>query len=146
MLEPKTVSTSLLSGKLSMSQLANLEEISMTGHFNNLIEDIENDEAKWLNFFDHAQAETCVPEPWNSGDDISVTNENARQLKKLMIIKIMRPDRMLSGVSQFLEKTLGNEIMSIQQVNLMEFVGSVSPKSPLLLVSAAGFDASYRVD
>ena len=85
----------------------------MTGHFNNLIEDMENDEAKWLNFFDHAQAETCVPEPWNSGDDISVTNENARQLKKLMIIKIMRPDRMLSGVSQFLEKTLGNEIMSI---------------------------------
>ena len=54
-----------------------------------------------------------MPEPWNSGDDISVTNENARQLKKLMIIKIMRPDRMLSGVSQFLEKTLGNEIMSI---------------------------------
>jgi len=28
----------------------------------------------------------------------------------------------------------------------MEFVGSCSPKSPLLLVSAAGFDASYRVD
>lgn len=55
-----------------------------------------------------------MPEPWNSGDDISVTNENARQLKKLMIIKVLRPDRMLTGVNQVLEKTLGNEIMNVQ--------------------------------
>ena len=78
MLEPKTVSTSLLSGKLSMSQLAHLEELQMTGQFNNLIENMENEEEKWISFFEHAQAESCVPEPWNSGDDISVTNENAR--------------------------------------------------------------------
>ena len=39
---------------------------------------MENEEAKWISFLEHAQAESCVPEPWNSGDDISVTNENAR--------------------------------------------------------------------
>jgi hypothetical protein len=87
-----------------------------------------------------------VPEPWLNGDDIAMTNENARILKKLMITKILRPDRMLSGVKVFLEKVLGGEILNVSQVNLMEFVSGCNPKSPLLLVSAVGFDASYRVD
>lgn len=53
MLEPKAISTSLLGGKLTKSQLANLEEFAMTGHFNNLIEDMETEEAKWIQFFEH---------------------------------------------------------------------------------------------
>ena len=107
---------------------------------------MEDEEGKWMSLLEHPQAENAVPEPWLAGDDISVTNEHARVLKKLMIIKVLRPDRMLAGVKIFLEKVLGEETGRIEQVNLMEFVSSSSAKSPLLLVSAVGFDASYRVD
>jgi hypothetical protein len=49
--------------------------------------------------FDHPLAETVVPEPWMNGDDVSVTNQTARLLKKLIVIKILRPDRLLSAVN-----------------------------------------------
>ena len=97
--------------------------------------------------FDHALAETVVPEPWMSGDDVSVSNQTARLLKKLIVIKILRPDRLLSCVAQFLQQALGNEITSINQVDLLEFAGAkISPKNPIMLVSAPGFDASYKVE
>ena len=45
-----------------------------------------------------------------SGDDISLTNETARILKKLIIIKILRPDRLVTAVEQFVVKVLGQEV------------------------------------
>jgi dynein heavy chain 1 len=82
-----------------------------------------------------------------SGDDISTTNEYARLLKQMIMIKIMRPDRMLSSIAKFVSKTLGEESLNISQVDLLNFVGEgISPKNPLMLVSAPGFDASYKVE
>jgi len=49
--------------------------------------------------FDHPLAESIVPEPWMKGDDISVTNQVARILKKLIVIKILRPDRLLAAAN-----------------------------------------------
>ena len=45
-----------------------------------------------------------------------------------------------------MENVLGDDILNIAQVDLMEFVRQSGAKCPLLLVSAVGFDASYRVD
>ena len=82
-----------------------------------------------------------------TGDDSSVVNENARLLKKLVILKILRPDRLMPAVSQFAIKALGNEVSDQQNVELADFISEkFSPKSPLLLVSAPGYDASFRVD
>lgn len=96
---------------------------------------------------DHPQAENAVPEPWRTGDDLSVTNESARFLKRLIILKIMRPDRIVLAAEQFCSKVLGSEVTEPSQVDLAEFTGEgCNPKSPLLLVSAPGYDASYKVD
>lgn len=63
------------------------------------------------------------------------------------MIKILRPDRLLSAVNTLLALALGNELTSISQVDLMEFAGAkISPKNPIMLVSAPGFDASYKVE
>lgn len=68
-------------------------------------------------------------------------------LKKLTIIKILRPDRLVSAMEEFAAKVLGQEVVDYQQVELADFVGeNNSPKSPLLMVSAPGYDASYKVD
>ena len=55
---------------------------------------MEADEGRWLQMYESAQPEMSVPEPWVQGDDVSTINETARLLKKLIIIKILRPDRL----------------------------------------------------
>ena len=92
-------------------------------------------------------AENCVPEPWLTGNDISITNQTARALKKLMVIKILRPDRLIYSISQFVANVLGSEIVSQNQIDLLSYVNvNVNAKSPLLLVSAPGYDASYKIE
>ena len=59
---------------------------------------------------DHPQPETIIPEPWRSGDDPSTSNETARLLKKMVIIKIMRPDRIGMMVQMFATKVMGPEV------------------------------------
>ena len=94
-----------------------------------------------------ALAEQEMPEPWMNGTDLASTNELARALKKLILIRVLRPDRLFAASNQFVSKALGDEIVNINQVDLMEFAGAkISPKNPIMLVSAPGFDASYRVE
>jgi dynein heavy chain 1 len=65
----------------------------------------------------------------------------------MMIIKVVRPDRFLASAAMFVEKVLGTEITSISQVDLVEFSKpNISPKNPIMLVSAPGYDASFRVE
>jgi hypothetical protein len=90
-----------------------LEELTFLKHFPNFADHLQDSEDRWISMFDHPLAETVVPEPWMNGDDVSVTNQTARLLKKLIVIKILRPDRLLAAVNQFLAQALGSEITSI---------------------------------
>lgn len=55
---------SLLGGRLTQSESAGIEELEKAREFSGLLASMENDEARWLAFLDHAAAETVVPEPW----------------------------------------------------------------------------------
>merc|ERR1719246_327385 len=53
----------------------------------------------------------------------------------------------MSAVTQLAAEAMGPEINDGAPVDLSTFVtDAFSPKSPLLLVSAPGYDASYKVD
>ena len=81
------------------------------------------------------------------GDDPSVLNAAARILKKVILIKILRPDRLLAAINQLLAASLGDDITQISQVDLIEFSGAkIRPKNPIMLVSAPGYDASLKVE
>lgn len=98
-MEPKVLPLKLLDGRITKSQVGALEELTFTPHFNNLGSHLQENENSWIRMFDHALAEEQLPEPWMSGDDISTTNQVARILKKMIIIKILRPDRLLASVN-----------------------------------------------
>jgi hypothetical protein len=51
-------------------------------------------------------AESAVPEPWFAGDDISVKNSAARILKKMIIVKVLRSDRLQVTINELLETVL----------------------------------------
>lgn len=52
-LEPQRVSTGLLQGKLTKSQIAQLEDISNGPHVNGLIDSMESSEDRWITCLDH---------------------------------------------------------------------------------------------
>lgn len=65
----------------------------------------------------------------------------------MIISKILRPDRLLETSRLFLKALLGENIVNINPVELMDFAGpAISPYNPIMLVSAPGYDASYKVE
>ena len=70
-----------------------------------------------------------------------------KEMKRLILLKILRPDRYMAASKQFVSRVLGDQILNVGEVDLMRIVDKESnAKSPLLLVSAPGFDASYKVE
>jgi dynein heavy chain 1 len=110
MLEPKKLGSWVLDGKLTKIQLVALEELSITPHFNGLVDSLSESEAQWHAFLEHPSAEHHVPEPWFNGSDLSTTNSTARALKKLLVVKALRPDRLIYSISHFAAFVLGDEI------------------------------------
>ena len=67
-------------------------------------------------------------------------------MKKMTVLKILRPDRFIASIRLFVSKVLGDSIFDGGDLDLLKIVEKESQaKSPLLLVSAPGFDASYKV-
>lgn len=65
----------------------------------------------------------------------------------MILLKILRPDRFITAARIVVSKILGEQILNVGEVDLNKIVEKESnAKSPLLLVSAPGFDASYKVD
>jgi dynein heavy chain 1 len=65
----------------------------------------------------------------------------------MVLVKVLRPDRFGVSAGNFVKYTLGDEALNTAQADLQELVeGRCDPKSPLCLVSAPGFDASFRVE
>ena len=60
---------------------------------------------------------------------------------------MLRPDRLIYSVAQFVQGVLGEEMASQSPIDMLTFVNvNVNAKSPLLMVSAPGYDASYKIE
>lgn len=64
-----------------------------------------------------------------------------------MIIKCLRPDRLLQATALFVRTVFETDVTSISGYELAKVVSNeVSAATPLSLVSVTGYDASYRVE
>ena len=133
-------------GRLTMTQAKNLKDLFRTKTFSKLPQALETQRHEWSSFMDHSNAENCVPEI-PSNDPGLKDSSFAQDLKRMTLVKILRPDRFIMAVKNFVGKVLGDQVLNIGDLDLMKIVEKESSaKSPLLLVSAPGFDASYKVD
>lgn len=139
------IDPNILGGKLNENQLATINEIDNVEEFDGLIDSMRSEEERWMSFLEHPFAEQQVPEPWKANSlDIS---EEAEHLMKMAIIRALRSDRLVPATKQLIDMTLGEGTTNPQQLKLDHIVEHEStPSSPLLLVSAPGFDASPMVD
>ena len=66
---------------------------------------------------------------------------------RLILVRALRPDRLVEASKQLIEMVLGEDVTHQGQVDLAYIVDNASKAaSPLLLVSAPGYDASFMVD
>lgn len=68
-------------------------------------------------------------------------------LRKVLVVKCFRPDRLLQAFSQFADFAFGRDLTIETPYELKSMVlDEVEAASPVCLCSVPGYDASYRVD
>ena len=68
-------------------------------------------------------------------------------LRKLLLVKCFRSDRLLQAIHGFIGSTFGMDLLAESPYELGSMVvNEVAANSPVCLVSVPGYDAAYRVD
>ncbi|CAD8134930.1 unnamed protein product [Paramecium octaurelia] len=151
-----TFSNTFLQGKLSIQQLKQLEGITQQNQtFNRLIDNLNKNEDRWLNFLNDEAPENDIPTQWYNEvqrDDIVKldwidSHQLKRQLDDLHILRIFRADRFQIIARKLINQILGDGFMDEQTVDMKLVVEKeASNKIPILLCSAPGFDPSFKVE
>ncbi|WVQ73635.1 hypothetical protein IAR50_003215 [Cryptococcus sp. DSM 104548] len=101
---------------------------------------IEN-KAGWEAFMAAQQPEKSVPWPWPQTDALVTA------ARHMIVIKILRPDRLLQAMSIFTDLAFGLDLATQAEYDLQAVItDQVGPTHPIALASVPGYDASYRVD
>jgi dynein heavy chain 1 len=140
------ISSGLIGGSLSENQLAYIQYLNEQKQFSYLVDHIEGNEDVWKFFLSDPNAESNVP-TLPEDDELLEQDPDTLFLRRLILIKILRPDRFSAALKTFIHKVLQRDILDHQEMDFGTAVTEkISAKSPLLLVSAPGYDASNKVE
>eukprot|EP00439_Symbiodinium_sp_Y106_P030402 s829_g3.t1 len=133
----------VLKPKLNNQQLKGLQDLHLLPCFSGLVGNIQAKETEWLKFLEHLEPETVMPSGWEKSQEDS---ETGRLLQKTLIIKALRPDRLIFVCTQLVEVVLGKGFLDLPAFNLAEIIAKDSKaSSPIMMVSVPGFDPSGKV-
>jgi dynein heavy chain 1 len=140
----------------SVNYLTKKAGMSVFSELRSKIEDNSDEFFKWL---EHSQAESLIPdflvpnnspqEQQNSSEAKFDLNDTINFLKRVLLIKALRPDRFISIAVQYVNKIFGQDFLNqaeriIDLVNIVE--NEIKSTTPVLMCSVAGYDASGRVE
>merc|ERR1712137_340872 len=139
-----------LAGLLSEAQQRYVSEMQGSlGFYKVLRTHMESNLAEWEAFFKSAQAETALPSSWEEQlvQASGKTNAVLQYFRRLLILKSLRPDRLMAGIKGVVQQVFGEQFLQAAELNLAEIVENESnASSPLLLASMPGHDAVGLVD
>lgn len=75
--------------------------------------------------------------------------EPGKALYEVLVIQTFRPDRLTAMLAMFVSTVMGDSFLAQcdQELNLANIVeNEVTAKTPVLLASVVGYDASSRID
>ena len=119
----------------SADMLSHLKSV-LPGQYLNL----DMNSKQWLRFQTAELAERCIPVVVE-GQPHQLDHE----LLGLLLVKAIRPDRLLPAAQKFVTAVFGTTFFDDQQT-LTDVVTEVNASTPIALASNPGFDASYKVD
>jgi dynein heavy chain 1 len=145
---PENVPDRLLKGKLTLEQRRLISELIKNDIFNGLVYDMQSNESKWLEFIIDATAENSVPLDFIKSDSYNETDRLLlAEICKMVILLIFRPDRMINSGKSLLRLVFDDRFVSIPELDLAKVIDhETHSKSPILLCSAPGHDASSKIE
>ena len=133
---------------LSDSTAQQLLSLLQLGSFDRLLHSMDGTEEgkeKWKEAYESETPELCLPCDWIH----SSTSKERASLLILMVIRILRPDRVTSALENYVSATLGTDFKwrDLAQIDLKQIIDTDSLSTvPIMLCSEMGQDASTRVD
>ncbi|CAG8490206.1 1623_t:CDS:10, partial [Scutellospora calospora] len=125
-----------------VDQLCKIKEFMTLPCFSRLNRNIDENIDDWVHFMNHDEAEKCIPECWDDSLPQTVI-----QLRKILIIKCFRPDRLIPAVAEFVSISFEPGFATQTELDFKLLVlNEIQPATPISLCSVPGYDASYRVD
>ncbi|KAJ3856829.1 dynein heavy chain protein 1 [Lentinula lateritia] len=126
---------------LTMEQAQRLESFAKNHIFKPVVQHLREHEDEWRSFLESNTPELSVPTPWEAGTPA------VEALRAMLIIKCLRPDRLLQSTAQFVHNVFNTDVSAQSVYELGAMVSDEVPAAtPLALVSVTGYDASYRVE
>ena len=119
-----------------------------------LEEDMQANVKGWMNFACSTDPERSMPWPWSPADGEYYPLDFADDgvdlftaARRLLIVKLFRPDRLVQALASFADTAFGSNIATQAEYDLQAMVrDEVRAVHPIALASVPGYDASYRVD
>lgn len=107
-------------------------------HFYGIGDSMQNDSDAWKQYFDIEKVEDAeIPGEFKA---------KLSSLDKLMLLRAMRPDRLINSLSSFVGDTMGNEYISEKPFNMAETFEETSKRTPIFFVLFAGVDPTPWVE
>ncbi|KAF5378702.1 hypothetical protein D9757_010783 [Collybiopsis confluens] len=111
---------------LSSEQGQHLDSFAKNSIFSPVIKHLNEHEDEWRNFLESNTPELSVPAPWEP------STAALEALRAMLIIKCLRPDRLLQATAQFVQIAFNTDICNTSGLSFSYRV--------------TGYDASYRVE
>eukprot|EP01094_Clydonella_sp_ATCC50884_P027826 TRINITY_DN8164_c0_g1_i2.p1 TRINITY_DN8164_c0_g1~~TRINITY_DN8164_c0_g1_i2.p1 ORF type:complete len:4596 (+),score=2011.83 TRINITY_DN8164_c0_g1_i2:76-13863(+) len=134
---------------LTERQKRMLIEIHDVAAFNGLSQHIRKNTPEWELFMESETPELEVPSSWaeEQSQGQAQTNTITASFRKLLLIKTLRPDRVLAAAGLVVGAVFGENFLHPEELNFANVVEKESAAdAPLLLCSIPGHDASFLVD
>merc|ERR1711871_1312178 len=157
-LQPRQ-SANIPEGLLSEEQESRLKDILVLECFSKLEDSFSANEEKWKEFVAASEPERMLVAdgPIPDWEGASADEPHTVSLRRMLILKALRPDRLITAMDTWVEDVLGKDFLNMpsvgEELNTVVKSGvdgtkrsESGPKEPLLLVNRPGHDASFRVD
>ncbi|MBW0465869.1 hypothetical protein O181_005584 [Austropuccinia psidii MF-1] len=126
---------------LNADQQTRLQAFQRLPCFKDVVAHISAETNSWEAFLSSASPENSIPEIWTN------LSPTVQSIRKLLLLKCLRPDRILSAMSIYVNKIFSSDILAESSYDFESVVATeISSSSPVCLCSVPGYDASYKVE
>jgi len=117
----------------------NITELDKLYNFRNIIASFSSNPRDWKAWYRHPEPETSaarLPGEWEN---------KATELQRLIIVRCLRPDRIVFAVTSFIVNNLGQRFTEPPVLDLNQVVVDSVPSSPLVFVLSPGVDPTNQL-
>mmetsp|Transcript_21619 Transcript_21619/g.15867 ORF Transcript_21619/g.15867 Transcript_21619/m.15867 type:complete len:170 (+) Transcript_21619:4698-5207(+) len=108
--------------------------------FNNIASAINLNPKEWQRWFSSTR-----PEPENAPLPGEWETKCEDLLKKMIVLRCLRPDRVLFAIRKYVQSHMKNEFVEFRPTNLQEVFDESTPEVPIIFVLSPGVDPSEQL-